>query len=210
MHAVKNSREEIIRRGAEIIHLKGYHATGLQEILESAGVPKGSFYFYFRSKEDFGIEIIDFFSSLIEGFFARFLNDATEPPLGRVAKLMDFYSSLFKKQGYSLGCPIGNLSLEMSDTNERFRKRLNDSVTRLIRLLESCLEEAKRDESVPAELDTAEAARFIFYGFEGAVLHTKVLIDPAPIKTFRACVQRYLAKNIHATNEPEKGTRTRR
>ena len=60
-----NTREEIIRKGAELIHAQGFKATGLQQVLQTAGIPKGSFYFYFKSKEDFGLEIIDYFNAII-------------------------------------------------------------------------------------------------------------------------------------------------
>ena len=51
----------ILAEGARIIHENGYNNTGIQEILIAAGVPKGSFYFYFKSKEDFGLQLVDFY-----------------------------------------------------------------------------------------------------------------------------------------------------
>ena len=58
-----NTRDRIIETGAEIIHRKGFNHTGIQEILTAAGVPKGSFYNYFKSKDEFGLEVIDYFSA---------------------------------------------------------------------------------------------------------------------------------------------------
>jgi len=52
-----NTRKRIIETGAAIIHRKGFNHTGIQEILNAAKVPKGSFYNYFKSKEDFGLQI---------------------------------------------------------------------------------------------------------------------------------------------------------
>jgi TetR/AcrR family transcriptional regulator, transcriptional repressor for nem operon len=63
-----------LERGAEIIHLKGFNHTGVQEVLRAAGVPKGSFYNYFKNKEDFGLQVIDYF---MEFFFKINLADAT-------------------------------------------------------------------------------------------------------------------------------------
>jgi len=56
-----NTKSRLIEIGAEIIHLKGFNHTGIKEILEAAQVPKGSFYHYFESKEDFGLQVIDYF-----------------------------------------------------------------------------------------------------------------------------------------------------
>ena len=192
-----NTREEIIRKGAELIHAQGFNATGLQQILQAAGIPKGSFYFYFKSKEDFGLEIIDYFSKIINGIFMRYLSDKKTPPLKRLEKLLDFYEAAFQKSGYALGCPIGNLSLELADTNERLRVHLGGVIETLIAQIELCLQEAKRDKSIPASLNTADTARFIFHGFEGAVLHMKVVKSIEPFRSFRSYLTGHF-KNIKA------------
>jgi TetR/AcrR family transcriptional repressor of nem operon len=192
-----NTREEIIRKGAELIHAQGFKATGLQQILQTVGIPKGSFYFYFKSKEDFGLEIIDYFSAIINGIFTRYLSDKKTPPLKRLEKLFEYFEAAFQKSGYSLGCPIGNLSLELADTSERLRVHLVDVIETLIAQIELCLKEAKRDKSIPASLNTADTARFIFHGFEGAVLHMKVVKSIEPFRAFRSYLFGYF-KNSRA------------
>jgi TetR/AcrR family transcriptional repressor of nem operon len=196
------TRDKIIKKGAELIHLKGYNATGLHEILESSGVPKGSFYFYFKSKEDFGIEIIDYFSSLIGGFFTRYLGDKSVPPLRRLERLMEFYESLFNKSGYTLGCPIGNLSLELADINGRFRERINTAVETMLSHIMNCLDEAKRDGSLPPNLEISDTARFIFHGLQGAILHMKVAKSLEPLTTFKRYMLDYL--NVGPLHKPRK------
>jgi TetR/AcrR family transcriptional repressor of nem operon len=192
-----NTREEIIRKGAELIHAQGFNATGLQQILQAVSIPKGSFYFYFKSKEDFGLEIIDYFSAIINGIFTRYLSDKKIVPLKRLEKLFDFFEAAFQKNGSALGCPIGNLSLELADTNERLRVHLGGAIEMLIAQIEFCLQEAKRDKSLPASLNTADAARFIFHGFEGSVLHMKVVKSIEPFRAFRSYLTGYF-KNIKA------------
>ena len=187
-----HTREEIIRKGAELIHAQGYNATGIQQILQASGIPKGSFYFYFRSKEDFGLEIIDHFTSIISNIFMRYLSDSKMPPMRRLEKLFEYYESTFQKTGGSRGCPIGNLSLELADGNDRLREHLKTVIETLISHIESCLQEAKRDKSIPAGLNTADAARFIFHGFEGAILHMKVVKSTEPFRTFRRYLREYL------------------
>ena len=190
-----NTREEIIRKGAELIHAQGFNATGLQQILQTAGIPKGSFYFYFKSKEDFGLEIINYFNATISSIFTRYLSENKIPPLERLEKLFEFFEGAFQKSGYTLGCPIGNLSLELADTNERLRLHLAGVIEALISQIESCLQEAKIDKSLPANLNTDDTARFIFHGFEGAVLHMKVVKSIEPIRAFRNFLKGYF-KNI--------------
>ncbi len=190
-----NTREEIIRKGAELIHAQGFNATGLQQILQAAGIPKGSFYFYFKSKEDFGLEIINYFNAIISATFTRYLTDKKIPPLKRLEKLFKFFEAAFQKSGYALGCPIGNLSLELADTNERLRLHLVGVIEALITQIKLCLQEAKREKSIPASLNASDTARFIFHGFEGAVLHMKVVKNIEPIRAFRSYLTGYLKKN---------------
>jgi TetR/AcrR family transcriptional repressor of nem operon len=193
-----NTHEEIIRKGAELIHAQGFNATGLQQILQAVGIPKGSFYFYFKSKEDFGLEIIDYFNAIISGIFTRYLSDKKIPPMRRLEKLFEYYEAAFQKNGAALGCPIGNLSLELADTNERLRAHLVGVIETLIAQIELCLKEAKRDKSLPAGLNTADTARFIFHGFEGAVLHMKVVKSIEPFRAFRSYMSGYL-KNVQSS-----------
>lgn len=180
-----NIREEIIRKGAELIHVQGFNATGLQQILQAANIPKGSFYFYFKSKEDFGIEVIDYFNAMINGVFKKYLTDKKIPPMKRLENLFECFADIFQKSGYTLGCPIGNLSLELADTNERLRLHLEGVIERLIAQIESCLKEAQADGSIPMDLNTADTAHFIFHAFEGAVLHMKVVKRIEPFHAFR-------------------------
>jgi TetR/AcrR family transcriptional repressor of nem operon len=192
-----NTREEIIRKGAELIHAQGFKATGLQQILQAADIPKGSFYFYFKSKEDFGLEIIDYFNAIISGIFTHYLSDKKIPPLNRLEKLLEYFEAAFKKSGYTLGCPIGNLSLEFADTNERLRSHLEGVIESLITQIELCLKEARRDKLFPTGLNTADTAHFIFHGFEGAVLHMKVVKNIEPFRIFRSFLTGYF-KNTKA------------
>ena len=187
-----DTREEIIRKGAELIHAQGFNATGLQQILQAANIPKGSFYFYFKSKEDFGMDVIDYFNATINEIFTKYLTDKKIPPVKRLEKLFKFFEDIFQKSGYSLGCPVGNLSLELADTNERLRLHLEGVIEKLIAQIESCLKEAQTDGSMPMDLNTADTAHFIFHGFEGAVLHMKVVKSIEPFHAFRNNLLKYL------------------
>jgi TetR/AcrR family transcriptional repressor of nem operon len=190
-----NTRDKIISKGAQLIHAQGYKATGIQQILDVAGIPKGSFYFYFKSKDDFGCAVIDHFTLTIGEIFAGHLRDARVSPLERLKKLLDYYESAFKKSGATRGCPIGNLSLELADANEALRGRLQVAIEGLITQIESCLDEAKNSRLLPPGLNTADTARFIFHGLEGAILHMKVVKSIEPIRTFRRYLNAYLKRN---------------
>ena len=99
-----DTKQNILQTGAEIIHLKGYHATGLQEILNAAKVPKGSFYNYFKSKEDFGLEVIDYFTNFFSDLCETVLKDASRSPLERLETLLDQFMAVFEAKQYTSGC----------------------------------------------------------------------------------------------------------
>jgi TetR/AcrR family transcriptional repressor of nem operon len=79
----KNTKNRILEVGAEIIHLKGFNHAGIQEILDAAGVPKGSFYNYFKSKEDFGLQVIDYFVNHFTLLTSDTIGDRSLSPLAR-------------------------------------------------------------------------------------------------------------------------------
>ncbi|MBT9173020.1 MAG: Transcriptional regulator AcuR [Syntrophomonadaceae bacterium] len=187
-------REEIVRKGAALIHAQGFSATGIQQVLAAAGIPKGSFYYYFSSKEDFGLAVIDYFTSNIGEIFNRCLKNEEVPPLKRLENLFMYFENVFQKAGCALGCPVGNLSLELAGSSERLRSHLEAAVSKLILRIETCLREAKQDHSVSAGLDTHDTAQFIFHAFEGAILHMKVKRNIEPYRAFRRHMAGYLKK----------------
>ena len=83
----QDTKQRILQTGARIIHRKGYNHTGIQEVLTAAEVPKGSFYFYFDNKKDFGLQVIDFFNNMVIEMIAPVVGDKNIPPLQRIENL---------------------------------------------------------------------------------------------------------------------------
>lgn len=180
----RDTRNEIIRIGTGLIYRHGYNATGIEAILKEAGVPKGSFYHYFRSKEDFGLAVLDRF---IEGFERRlitFLMDEEVTPLNRIRNFLESALARVSQNGCSRGCLIGNLGQEMADHNERFRERLN-RIFDIWRLhIAECLRKAQQTGELDGDLDADAVAGFLLSGWEGAILQAKVLKSPKPMLDF--------------------------
>lgn len=181
----EGSKGKILQKGARIIHLKGYNNTGIQEILDAARVPKGSFYNYFKSKEDFGLQVIDFFVDHFDEVSKGILEDASIPPLKRIEKTLDQYMGLFKSMDYSCGCPIGNLSQEMGDLSPIFRERLRRALDLIAEKYAMVLREAQGAGEIPGNLDVMEAAYFIVSSWHGALVHMKVVKGPGPLENHK-------------------------
>ncbi|MCL1979736.1 MAG: TetR/AcrR family transcriptional regulator [Proteobacteria bacterium] len=180
-----DTREHILVCGGRIIHHKGFTATGLQEILRAAGVPKGSFYFYFKSKEAFGLALVDYYQSQIAEQVRPILKDASKPPLARLANFFLWFRTHFEQEGFIKGCPIGNLIQELGDINPAFREKLNHSLEGLIRFVARLLQEAREQNELPARLEPEATARYILSAWQGALIRMKAVAGPEPLDTFQ-------------------------
>lgn len=180
----KDTRSEIIRIGTGLISRQGFNATGIDSVLKEAAVPKGSFYHYFKSKEDFGLAVIDRFAENFEQRIDAFLNDEEVAPLDRIRNFLETGLARVSQNQCTKGCLIGNLGQEMADQNELFRARLDDVFTMWKGRFAACLAEAQQRGELPRDHDPRLLAGFILSGYEGAILSAKVMKSPQPVRDF--------------------------
>ena len=189
-----NTRERIIETGAEIIHRKGFNHAGIQEILTAAGVPKGSFYNYFKSKNDFGLAIIDYFSDHFTQIASKTLNDTAISPLNRIYQFLTAFMDHFESQNYAGGCPIGNLAQEMGDLNPEFRTKLKKSIDMMIDAYVQVLAAAQHDGKIANSLNIKDTASFIVAGWHGAIIQMKLTKSLTPLRNHRKFIFDYVLK----------------
>ncbi|MCF6245736.1 MAG: TetR/AcrR family transcriptional regulator [Desulfobacula sp.] len=190
----QDTKHKILEAGARIIHHKGFHHTGIQEVLNAAGVPKGSFYFYFKSKDDFGLHIIDFFNAMYIGMLEPILTDKDLSPLKRIEKIFDYYTDVFEKRDYQCGCPIGNLSQEMGDLNPAFSDKLTASVEMMANIYQNILDEAKDSDDIAKDLDTSQMAEFIVSSWHGALIKMKINRSVEPLRLHKKFILEFITK----------------
>ena len=180
---MKQTKGKILSTGARIVWQKGFNDAGLQEILKEAGVPKGSFYFYFDSKESFGLELIDVYISFFERELDGIMLDSSKGGLERIKAFLNFFKIVLEKQNYTRGCPLGNLALEMGDINERFAERISLGFEEIESKILGCIKinDAKKSGDVPKSVNAAAAASFIFNSWEGALVRVKVQKSLRPL-----------------------------
>ena len=193
-----HNRDDIVQAGLDIILSRGFNATGVEVILMQANVPKGSFYNFFPSKEDFGLAIIDrFIAEISASVFQPILEDDSLPPLQRIRKCFEGLISRFESNDCSKGCLIGNLSLEMSDQYEKIRQRLDLILQRWAEIFAVLLLQAQREKAIPADLDAEMLAENMIASFEGALLRAKVKKSSQPLKNFtHLYFDTFLALNV--------------
>ena len=179
-----DTRELLLRAGLEVLTEKGFAATGIDEILGRASVPKGSFYHYFDSKEAFGLALIERYGAFFARKLDRHLRNPLLSPLGRLHAFVDDAKAGMARFDYCRGCLIGNLGQEMGVLPESFRARLKGTFEDWQRRLAACLAEAQAAGELAPGVDVRQVAAFFWIGWEGAVLRAKLERSAAPLDLF--------------------------
>ncbi|MBI5570682.1 MAG: TetR family transcriptional regulator C-terminal domain-containing protein [Desulfomonile tiedjei] len=184
----ENTKDKILSHAASIIRQKGFNNTGIQEILQTAGVPKGSFYFYFKSKEDLGLALIDYYGEFFVAVSESTLRNQELPPLQRLERFFEGRRLTSEEEKSMSGCPIGNLAQEMGSLNDAFQAKLRHVFNGMQRAIRECLEQARAQGEIDAHLDPEETAHFILNSWEGALLRMKAERSTEPLVLFEKMV----------------------
>jgi TetR/AcrR family transcriptional regulator, transcriptional repressor for nem operon len=176
MGRASDARKKILTAAQSLIELRGYSALGVAEICKAAGVPKGSFYYFFESKEALALAVIDEHWAEERRAWTRILGSDAEP-LQRLRQLFEETQAaqLAGQQscGTVSGCLFGNLTLEMCNQTEALRERLQQIFDAQVDMVGKVITEARERGEVTAT-STHEAARSIVAQFEGQVLFAKL------------------------------------
>jgi TetR/AcrR family transcriptional regulator, transcriptional repressor for nem operon len=179
-------RERLLRAGLELVHAHGFAASGVKDITDAAGVPKGSFYAYFASKEAFAAAILEHYWLDID---ARLLPILAAKGSAQ-QRITDFFHALADEHeagDFLLGCLIGNLSLELSGSSEPARAQLTSILDRWDEALTQAVRSGQtRAGRIRSDLDAAELAALLIEAWEGAALRGKVTRSRAPYARFEA------------------------
>lgn len=182
------TRTRLLETGEQIFLEKGYNHTGIQEVLKSAGVPKGSFYYYFKSKEEFGLSVIEASNAAYNAKLDGFFRDESRTPLARLRNYFESGIRTFEGNDFRCGCLVGNMSQEMASQNETFRVHLNKILTNWRERFAQCLQEAQNAGEISADWDVRVLANFCIDGWEGAIMRSKVAKSTEPMEAFISIV----------------------
>jgi TetR/AcrR family transcriptional repressor of nem operon len=165
--------------------MQGYNGTGVKDIVNAAGVPKGSFYNYFESKEAFAIAALE---QVAEGNLAqmqRMFGDINASPLERIEEFFVQNIEYLKRNGqYSGGCFVGTICQEIADVNETIRQTGARLLLEYEKMFAECLQQAQQQGELASTDDVDALAGFIFTAWEGALLRMKTDKSAAPLEQF--------------------------
>jgi TetR/AcrR family transcriptional repressor of nem operon len=192
-----DTRQHILDTGQAIIGGKGFSAVGLNEILQAAGIPKGSFYHYFGSKEAFGEALLE---SYFTGFFATLDALFNRPGLSAAERLMNYVTYWFETQAScdpKGRCLAVKLAAEVSDLSEAMRAVLEQGTDRTIGRLAGMIEEGIADGSLPEHLNARAMAATLYQLWLGASVCAKIARDGAPLESALMATQHLLGLSSH-------------
>jgi TetR/AcrR family transcriptional repressor of nem operon len=179
MGRTSDAREKILTAAQSLIELRGYSALGVAEICKTAGVPKGSFYYFFESKEALGVAVIDEHWAAQRREWSAILDGDAEP-LQRLRRLFEVTEAAQRTGQQSCGtvsgCMFGNLTLELSNQTEPIRDRLQQIFDAQVDMVRSVIELAEERGEVTVA-DAHAAARSVVAQLEGQVLFAKLYND---------------------------------
>ena len=177
-----NVKEQLIEAGLKALLEKGFNGVGVQEITEQAGVPKGSFYNHFESKEAMGAEIVERYG--LNSTRRAVLLDKTVPPLRRLRTHFETLNDSFIKSKFERGCLLGNFSAELANQSAVIRESLATLFERWTKDLEVAIADAQAEGTVSSDRDAGDIAAFLLDAYEGALLRARVQRDRAPFDRF--------------------------
>ena len=180
----QDTRELILEKGMEIVLIKGFNNMGLSELLKACNIPKGSFYHFFESKEDFGFQLLERVRCQMLQELETFMSNTALSPLQRLQAAFHFKLERLETSEYRCGCLFGSLAQEMAAQHPEFRERLACVFSNWLARLTRLFDEAKTVGEVPLEFDSSELAELFVNSIEGGFIRCKVVQNSHALHVF--------------------------
>ncbi len=175
-------RIKLLQTGLRLFGKNGYNGTGIKEIVDEVGVPKGSFYNYFKSKEDFTVEIIGFYSDTLDVHWNELLAKGPSEPLAALRNSFEMIISLHEQSEVKTGCLIGNLAAEISEASELCRQKMRGATINWKKRIAGYIARGQAMGTIRNDISTRALTEFIWNAWEGGLLNMKIQASTTPVK----------------------------
>jgi TetR/AcrR family transcriptional repressor of nem operon len=196
-----DTRALLIRSGVAVLTENGFVAAGIDSILKQVGVPKGSFYHYFKSKEDFGVAVINSYASYFAARLDKCLLDETLPPLARIHTFVEGAKAGMRKYQFKRGCLVGNLGQEVAILPESYRAMLQDIFAVWQHKIATCLHTAQANGDLASHIDCEQMAECFWIGWEGAVMRARLMQSVQPLDLYTDMFMTNLTPSSSGTSQ---------
>lgn len=180
--------ERLLRAGHALFLRQGYNATGIQQITDQAGVPKGSFYNHFASKEAFGAAIVDRYAAYSQRSWQRMMQDAPAEPMAAIRHVFSAMLAHHERAERATGCLIGNLAAEVAQASELCRERLLAAQLAWRERLAGLIRAGQERGEIRRDMDPHSLSGLTWSVWEGALLRMKVESDVRALRESMALV----------------------
>lgn len=178
------TRERILEAGSKAFVSKSYNGCGLNEILTAAGVPKGSFYHYFKSKEGFGVAVIeqsiDEHSERMKAFFC----DRDMSPLARIRAFYGMCRDWYEEHGLARECLIPKLAMEIGQLSEPMRAAIKCGYDQWAAMHAKVIREAQAEDEIDPDSNAEQLANALMNAWEGVTIRMQIDRDVRPLNEF--------------------------
>ena len=191
MHTDVDTQQRILDSASALIHSRSYADVGVSAICEHAGVKKGSFYHFFRSKRELTLTVLDSYIMRLKCELMDKAFSASLPPMQRLERfgqlMYEVQKASVDRTGRLVGCPFGNLAVELSTQDEKIRLKLADIFSELCAEFQRTLDEAVEIGDLE-DVDTAATAEAMGAYFEGVMGMAKTQNDPEVLRQLLPCL----------------------
>lgn len=183
--AKQATKDKLIDVGLGLIRRDGYTATGINQILEAADIPKGSFYHHFGTKDEFALEVIRRYAAGEQARWEKFLDGSASSPLKRLRRYFrDLIATYGCQGGPIFGCLLGNMSLEVAGESAAIRRLLKQVFDAWQDALAKTIREAVAAEEISKTAKADALAALLVNGWEGAQVRAKAEQNDKPLELF--------------------------
>ncbi|HBK1204223.1 TPA: TetR family transcriptional regulator C-terminal domain-containing protein [Escherichia coli] len=179
-----DTRNDLIRSGLELLTQNGFLATGVDAIVKNANVPKGSFYYYFKSKEDYAQTVLNAYDSFFEHKLKKHLHESSCTPMVRLENFINDACEGIKKYNFTRGCLVGNMMQESPELPQSFIKVLQNILESWQALVAACLSDALSSGEISSNMNNTQLAAIFWSGWEDAVMRSKLYCSTEPVYDF--------------------------
>lgn len=174
----RDTRERIVETARQLFFENGYHATGIAQILKASGANSGSLYHFFPSKEDLLVAVLQKYMGMLHPVVMAPSFDRVSDPVDRIFAVLDGYRRWLEQTGFRLGCPIGNLALEVGNSHPQARALIAENFEAWCQAIREQIDNASG--RLPSDVDPHALARHVLATMEGAVMLARAYRDFEP------------------------------
>lgn len=175
------TRDALIWCGTELLTERGFHAIGIEDVLRQVGVPKGSFYHFFESKQAFLEAVVENCREYYCLKYEKILLNSERTCLERIREFGDSAMIGMERFEFKRGCLVGNLGQELSSIDQSLASTLDGIMTSWEVALSRCLSDGVASGEIPQDTDVQSLSQFFFTGWQGALLRCKMKRSIAPL-----------------------------